>query len=175
MVNKLSRKLHLAKRFVALLLVMALSLAGVSMAEEAPTSVMADYQDVVSTYSINDEIKSYKDYIEELGGEDLPRPMVSQVVEAKDFTRYEALVSDVVVTEPLFYTVDENGLPVPMMPADPAGAVEPVVEEPVLSCDCETHCTEAVVNSACPVCCSIPASPAISAWNPSPPWRWCCR
>lgn len=132
----MSRKMHLAKRLLALAMVMMICLTSVSFAEEtaqaAPVMDMEALQEIVSTYSINDEIKSYKDYIEELGGEDLPRPMVSQVVEAKDFTRYEALVADVVVTEPLFYTVDENGLPVPMTPADPAGAEEPVVEEPVV-------------------------------------------
>ena len=98
MVNKLSRKLHLAKRLVALVLVMALSLTSLSMAEGAAAPTMADYQDIVSTYSINAEIVSYSDYLEL--HDEAARPDAEVVVEADTFTYYEGYVDGVLVTEP---------------------------------------------------------------------------
>ena len=98
MVNKLSRKLHLAKRFAALLLVMALSLSSLSMAEGAAAPTMADYQDIVSTYSINDEIVSYGDYL--VLHDEAARPDAEVVVEADTFTYYEGYEDGAIVTEP---------------------------------------------------------------------------
>ena len=73
MVNKLSRKLHLAKRLLAMAMIIALSLTSVSFAEtaEQPSAEiftaedMAIFQNIVSTYSINDGIKGYTDYVAE--------------------------------------------------------------------------------------------------------------
>jgi len=62
MVNKLSRKFNLAK--LLLMLIMALSLTGTALAGGATALTAEDYQDIVSTYSINDEIPGYADYME---------------------------------------------------------------------------------------------------------------
>ena len=98
MVNKLSRKLHLAERCLALALVMVLSLTGLSLAQGAAASVMADYQEIVSTYSINADIVNYGDYLEL--HEEAVRPAVSQVVEADSYTHYEGYDEGVMVNAP---------------------------------------------------------------------------
>ncbi len=98
MVNKLSRKLHLARRCLALVLVMALSLTGLSFAQDAAASVMADYQEIVSTYSINTEIVGYGDYLQL--HEEADRPAATVVVEGDAFTRYEGYEEGVLVTTP---------------------------------------------------------------------------
>jgi len=96
MVNKLSRKLHLAKLF--LMLVMALSLTGVCFAEGAPALSMEDYQEIVSTYSINDEIVGYTDYLKQ--HEEAVRPEAVIVVEADSYTRYEGYENGTAVQAP---------------------------------------------------------------------------
>ena len=97
MVNKLSRKFDLAK--LLLMLVMALSLTGAAFAEDAATAErMEAYQEIVSTYSINDEILDYADYLEKY--EDAARPEAEIVVEAESFTHYEAYEGDAVALQP---------------------------------------------------------------------------
>ena len=86
MVNKLSRKFNLAELF--LMLVMALCLTGAAVAESAGTTLTwQDYQEIVSTYSINDEILAYSDYLEK--HDDAVRPDAVVTVEADSFVRYE--------------------------------------------------------------------------------------
>ena len=86
MVNKLSRKFKLAELF--LMLVMALCLAGAAVAEGAGTTLTwQEYQEIVSTYSINDEILDYSDYLAKY--EDALRPDAVVTVEADSFVRYE--------------------------------------------------------------------------------------
>ena len=97
MVNKLSRKLHLAKRVAALLLVAALSLSSVAFAREAE-SRMEVFQEIVSTYSINKDIVNYSDYLEQY--DEAARPEVSVVVEADSYTYYEGVVDGALVNAP---------------------------------------------------------------------------
>ncbi|MBQ8554780.1 MAG: extracellular solute-binding protein [Clostridia bacterium] len=68
-----------------LVLVMTLCLCGAAAAETALTT--EDYQDIVSTYSINDDIPGYADYLERY--ENAARPDVTVTVEADAFVRYE--------------------------------------------------------------------------------------
>ncbi len=81
-----------------LALVMALLLlCGAALAEEMPTGTTtvvggtsltnADYQQIVSTYSIDDSIPAYADYLE--ANEDAQRPNVTITVDADTFVRYE--------------------------------------------------------------------------------------
>lgn len=81
-----------------LALVMALLLlCGAALAEEMPTGTTtvvggtsltnADYQQIVSTYSIDDSIPGYADYLEQ--NEDAQRPNVTITVDADTFVRYE--------------------------------------------------------------------------------------
>ena len=67
---------------LALLLVM-----GVAMAEGGTSLTTEDYQDIVSTYSINDAIPAYADYV--LEHEDAVRPAAAVTVDAEAFVRYE--------------------------------------------------------------------------------------
>ncbi len=67
---------------LALLLVM-----GVAMAEGGTSLTTEDYQDIVSTYSINDAIPAYADYV--LEHEDAVRPETAVTVDAEAFVRYE--------------------------------------------------------------------------------------
>lgn len=86
MVNKLSRRINLAKLF--LMLVMALCLTGTALAEGAGTALTTErYQEIVSTYSINDAIPGYADYLEK--HEEAVRPESAVTVEADSFVRYE--------------------------------------------------------------------------------------
>ena len=77
--NALKRTMRLLGILLALLV-----LTGSAMAAEKST---ADYQDIVSTYSINDAIPEYADYAET--HEDAARPDAVITVEADAFTRYE--------------------------------------------------------------------------------------
>ncbi len=79
MVNALKRMMRWLGFLLPLLLV-----AGMALAEEM---TMADYQEIVSTYSINAEIPGYGDYIEAYEG--MARPAAVVTVEADMFTRYE--------------------------------------------------------------------------------------
>ncbi len=75
---------------LAILLLAVLALLGAALAESAvgaTTLTTADYQDIVSTYSINEEIPAYADYLEE--HEDAARPAAGVTIEAADFVRYE--------------------------------------------------------------------------------------
>ena len=86
MVNKLSRKINLTKLFLTL--TMALCLVGVGFAEGAGMALTTeDYQEIVSTYSINDAIPGYADYLEK--HEDAVRPGAAVTVEADGYARYE--------------------------------------------------------------------------------------
>ena len=132
MVNKLSRKLHLAKRLLAMAMIIALSLTSVSFAESAeqPSAEiftaedMAIFQNIVSTYSINDGIKGYTDYVAEYTAADAARPVEPVVLAADSYTRYEANVDDVMVTTPDLYVTGEDGVPVKLAEPEEAEAVE---------------------------------------------------
>lgn len=107
MVNKLSRKSNLAKLF--LMLIMALCLAGTAVAEGGATALTwQEYQDVVSTYSINKEILDYTDYLEK--HEDAARPDAVVTVEADTFVRYEDAGAAVQPEIRADYEVGEDGL-----------------------------------------------------------------
>ncbi|MBQ8200328.1 MAG: extracellular solute-binding protein [Clostridia bacterium] len=101
MVNKLSRKSNLAK--LLLMLLMALALTGAACAEGTALTAQ-EYQDIVSTYSINDAIPGYADYLEQ--HEEAVRPEIAVTVEADAYVRYE----DAGVTaEPRILTDYEGG------------------------------------------------------------------
>ncbi len=100
MVNKLSRKYQWIRLF--LMLFAALTLTGASLAESAPALSMEDYQEIVSTYSINDEIVGYADYVERY--EEAGRPEAVIVLEADSYTRYEGIEDGAVVTAPELMT-----------------------------------------------------------------------
>ena len=91
--------MHLANRFLTLLLALAMCLTSVSFASgEGEGSLMEAYQEIVSTYSINPDIVGYNDYL--LEHEEAVRPEAVVVVEGDAYTRYEALEDGVVVTAP---------------------------------------------------------------------------
>ncbi len=79
MVNVLKRTM----RWLGILLTLLL-LTGTALAAEM---TMADYQEIVSTYSINAEIPGYSDYAEAHAG--AARPAAAVTVDADGFTRYE--------------------------------------------------------------------------------------
>ncbi len=75
------------KLLLALALVLALCMS-FAAAENAGTSLTAaDYQNIVSTYSINDAIPGYADYLAQHG--EAIRPDVTVTLEADSYVRYE--------------------------------------------------------------------------------------
>lgn len=78
------------KSLLALVLVLLL-LCGTALAEEAPTGATtltnAEYQQIVSTYSIDASIPSYADYLEQ--HDEAVRPDCVITVDADTFVRYE--------------------------------------------------------------------------------------
>ena len=82
----LSGKKSLMSMVLALLL-----LCGAALAEESTSGATAltnaDYQQIVSTYSIDASIPGYADYLERY--EDAAHPDVTVTVDADTFVRYE--------------------------------------------------------------------------------------
>jgi len=97
MVNALKRTKGLLGILLALLV-----LTGSAMAADKST---ADYQDIVSTYSINDAIPEYVDYAEK--HEEAARPAAAVTVEADTFIRYE---DEGIAQQPQILT-DYEGMP----------------------------------------------------------------
>ncbi len=71
----------------ALLLLICLCLFSGASAEGATALTAAEYQDIVSTYSIDDTIPAYTDYLAQ--HEEAIRPAASVTVAADSFVRYE--------------------------------------------------------------------------------------
>ncbi len=84
MVNALKRTCKLFGLLLAMLLVLGTALAE---GNGATTLTTADYQEIVSTYSINAAIPGYADYAE--AHEEAARPEKTVTVEADAFVRYE--------------------------------------------------------------------------------------
>ncbi len=97
MVNALKRTKGLLGILLALLL-----MTGTALAADKST---ADYQDIVSTYSINDAIPEYVDYAEKY--EEAARPAAAVTVEADTFIRYE---DEGIAQQPQILT-DFEGMP----------------------------------------------------------------
>ena len=106
MVNKLSRKFNLAKLF--LMLIMALVMIVPAAAEEGTQTTWEEYQEIVSTYSINTEIPGYADYL--LEKEDVAvRPDKAIVLTEQDVVRYEDAGVACEPEKPVDYQVAADG------------------------------------------------------------------
>ena len=86
------------------ILLAALFVLGCALAEGTALST-ADYQEIVSTYSINEAIPDYADYI--AAWEDAARPDAVVTVEADAFVRYE---DEGVAAAPVILA-DHDGMP----------------------------------------------------------------
>ena len=83
MVNTVKRTISL----MGLLLALLLACTALADGQGATALTAADYQNIVSTYSINADIPSYADYLE--AHEDAARPDATVTIDADSFVRYE--------------------------------------------------------------------------------------